>query len=101
MASLKARRARCDLQDYRNAAYIAADLDERVFDMLNEGDDTSFLYRHGALDALDILPAGSMTSSDGGLYDRATVTRGVSLLEQQAIDAWMKVIFREMAHELA
>ena len=96
MTSRKARRARCDLQDYRNSAYIAADLDDRVFDILNKGDDTSFLYRHGALDAPDILPAGSMISLDGELYDRATVTRGVSLIEQQAVGAWLDSLPKEL-----
>ena len=92
----KARRAREDLQDYRNQAYIASSLDETSFDLQNTGNDNSFLYNNGALDALDIMPAGSMRSINECYYDMTVCTRGVSLEGQRYIDAEIEELIREI-----
>lgn len=91
MRSLKSRRARDDLQDYRNQAYIAHLFDERVFDIQNSDDDGDgyFMFVNGAPDAPDYMPAGSMKSIGGGYYDRSICERGVSLAQQQEMDAFM------------
>jgi hypothetical protein len=86
---MKARLMRCDLQDYHNQLYIAHLLDERSFDLQNEGGDKTFLFRSGALDAPDMIPAGSMRSLPGGYYDRSICERGVSIAEQVAHEAFM------------
>jgi hypothetical protein len=82
----KARRMREDMQDYRNQRYIGAVLDDSYFEAHIEHVD--ILYHHGAMDALTFMPAGSMKEFCGG-FDRSTVERGVDLVEQQEIDAFM------------
>jgi hypothetical protein len=82
----KARRVREDMQDYRNQRYIGASLDNGYFEALLGHVD--ILYHHGAMDAPTVIPAGSMKGFFGG-FDRSTVERGVDLVEQQEIDAFM------------
>lgn len=78
-------------QVYRNRGYALAELDDRHFDALNAGAHVLCLNGY-CLDAIDVLPAGSMIA--GHHYpSQACVSRGVSLFEQQEMDA-------EMAHLL-
>ena len=88
----KSRRARFDMQDYDNQRYIAADLDDNYFDALNSH--TDILYCHGAMDAIEMIPCGSMVSLEqGNLYDRSVIERGITLEEKLRIDDEMQKIF--------
>ena len=87
MKTLKARRARCDLQDYQNERYIAHLLDQRHFDAVNTTKDTSWLYNAG-LDAIDSIVQGSMVCSFG-MYDRNTIVRGMTLKEQSDMNSFV------------
>lgn len=77
---MKALRGTNDMQVYSNQAYIGWLLDDEVFDILNCGDGNDFLYKQGALDANDFIPAGSMYN-DGKYYDQTTCERGRTLAE--------------------
>lgn len=76
---MRSIRVRSDLQDYHNQTYIGSLLDDQVFDILNKGEDMDFLYKHGALDALDFAPAGSMRGVGGRYYDQSFCERGKPL----------------------
>jgi hypothetical protein len=82
----KARRIREDMQDYTNQRYIGASLDNGYFEALI--DHVDILYHHGAMNAPTFMPAGSIKEFCGG-FDRSTVERGVDLVEQQEIDAFI------------
>jgi hypothetical protein len=90
---IKARRLRKDMQDYRNQRYIATALDNNYFEALISHDD--ILYHHGAMDAPTFIPAGSMKRVFGG-FDRSIVERGIDLVDQQEIDAFMDSLFKEI-----
>lgn len=77
---MKARRARADLQEYRNQIYIGHLYDDRVFDLLNKGEDTTFLFAQGSIDALDWIPAGAMYRS-GDYIEQRSCERGRTLAE--------------------
>jgi hypothetical protein len=92
----KSRLARGPLQEYRNAVYIGHLLDDAVFDALNQGDDTDFLYRSGALDALDTLPAGSMRKISADLHEQSYIERGVSALELAEREEFINALFSSL-----
>ena len=83
------RPARNSLQDYRNRDYVLSHLDDKVFDILNKGVDGSFLMTTGCLDALDVLPAGSMVSANNFYYDSSVINRGISAAEEKEINDFM------------
>lgn len=91
---MKLRRVRSDLQDYYNDSYIGSLLDETVFDALNGSGDVTFLYRHGAMDAPDFIPAGSMKCNPCG-WDRSTIERGLTLAQTQERDSYLETLFSE------
>lgn len=85
----KATRMRSDMQPYMNQRYIAPMLDDNYFNVLIRHD--CILYMHGAMDAIDSIPAGSMQSTRcGRWYDITSTQRGVSLKEQQRQAAYME-----------
>lgn len=77
---MKPLRARADLQDYRNQIYIGHLYDVTVFDLLNATGDTTFLFAHGSIDALDRIPAGAMYRS-GDYTEQRSCERGRTLAE--------------------
>lgn len=95
---MKSRRCRSDLQDYYNQLYIGALLDERVFDIQNKGGSghCDFLYKQGALDALDFIPAGSMRYVGGHYYDQSVCERGRTLAEVEAENEFMNSLVDEV-----
>ncbi|HET8687715.1 MAG TPA: hypothetical protein VFM18_13775 [Methanosarcina sp.] len=95
------RAPREDFQDYRNRDFAGeSELDDRVFDLMNDGADPSglTLMMTGCLDALDEIPAGSMNVVNGW-YDRTLVIRGVSLDEQKRIDKLLDELIDEILME--
>lgn len=90
-----ARQARIALQDYRNRDYVLSHLDDKVFDILNEGIDGSFLMTTGCLDALDVLPAGSMVSTGSMYYDSKVINRGISAAEEEEIENIIMSVFNK------
>lgn len=66
-------------QQYRNRDYQWGEMDDATFDALNGGDNPAFmLFATGCLDALEVLPAGSMVpvpTRRTGMPE--TFTRGV------------------------
>lgn len=91
----RARRARQDLQDYRNRDYVLHILDDRHFDALNSMPNhyTTAVATTGCLDALEMLPGGCMRSITTMMFDQYTVTRGIDLKDQRRIDKLMEEIF--------
>lgn len=86
-----ARLARMPLQDYQNRTYVMHLMDERHFDAMNTSGvrEGCFLGTHGCIDALDILPAGSMKYICNNYYDASTIDRELTLKEVQAIDDYI------------
>ncbi len=97
----KSRRLSEDLQVYRNGVYIAHLLDDGVFDALNASPHTDFLYRSGALDAPELIPAGSMRTVTSGWHDMSFVERGVSLQEALESDRIAEEIIDEILNDEA
>ena len=85
----KARRQRCDMQDYMNQRYVGSELDDGYFDALSAH--PSILYNDG-LDAPDFIPCGAMRSGDM-FYDRITFERGTTLAQQKELDWLFKISF--------
>ena len=82
------------MQQYTNQRYLGSSLDDGYFDALISHDD--IICVHGALDAVDFIPAGSMYSTScGRWHDIKTVERGVDLKEQQERDAFIDSLFAE------
>ena len=95
---MKVRRARADLQEYRNRTYIGHLYDDRVFDLLNEGEDTTFLFAQGSIDALDWIPAGAMYRS-GDYIEQRSCERGRTLAELEEEAREVEEIIAEILAE--
>ena len=90
------RLSRPAMQDYRNRDFVLHYLDDRHFNALNAMDVadacTVHLATTGCLDALDLMPAGSMVSlrrgdAPGNFYDQSQCVRGRTLAELQQREA--------------
>ena len=77
------------MQDYQNRDYVLGSVDERVFDAMNDSTGGIFMMYSGCIDALEILPAGSMVSVIEGYHDMSVIFRGVSAAERKATDDFM------------
>ena len=83
------RLARHPLQAYRNRNYIGHLVDDKWFDLQNDGSIEGPFFAHaiGCLDALDYIPAGSMKHVGHIWYDATVCVRGLTLAEIEAFDA--------------
>ena len=77
------------LQAYRNRNYIGHLVDDKWFDLQNDGsiEGQFFANAIGCLDALDYIPAGSMKHIGQIWYDATVCVRGLTLAEIEAFDA--------------
>lgn len=86
------------LQEYRNRDYVLSELDETVFDILNDGsgDTNIFIFASGCLDALYDMPAGSTRALPSGnntcghFYGPSTFERERTLAEVKEFEKWME-----------
>jgi hypothetical protein len=96
---MKRRLMRPVMQDYRNRDYVLCSLDNKVFDILNEGTEGDFLMFTGCLDALEQIPSGSMVSTGARYYDQGMTVRGSTLLELEEREALASRLIAEILAE--
>lgn len=95
MTTLKAQKKRltCEpMQAYKSRDYVLSELDDNIFDTLNDGVYGNFLIFSGCIDALESLPGGSMISHSDKYYSQYTVQRGFTIQELKDFDELMQDI---------
>lgn len=96
---MKIIRQRPDLQDYRNRDYACHLLDDKTFDIMNDGEYGPFLMMTGCLDALEQYPAGSMVSTGKRYYDCSLVSRQYSAKQIKDMDDLASKLIAEILAE--
>lgn len=101
----KAIRTRTDLQSYRDRDYVQHFLDEVHFDALNALDSSQAcclsMATAGCLDALELVPAGSMCSFNDNTFGITHSVRGMDIEELARRDHIAGLLIDALIHEMA